>query len=402
MGVRRIFECLADNFGGPDEGKARGKSMALCAPHDPPFRAEHVGSFLRPPELLAAREDYRSGKLPLEKLRELEDHAIREVVAMQESAGLKSITDGEFRRESFFSAFYIEGLGNVEIDWSNRSQDWYFVDDQGNKVPVVVLKVGGPLKWKHPIHAADFNFLRAITRGMPKITVPSPTHVHLRSGREHISREAYPNLDGFWADIVEAYQNEFRSLYDNGCRYVQIDETTLPNLLDPMNQEHVRRRGDDWRHLMLDLYPRIINEAVSGRPAGMHVALHLCRGNNQGAWGAEGGYDPVAEVLFNRIDVDSYFLEYDSPRAGGFEPLRFVPKNKSVVLGLVSSKNAKLESKDLLKRRIGEASKFIALDQLAISPQCGFASTAPGNKVDVKIQIAKLRLVVEVAREVWG
>jgi 5-methyltetrahydropteroyltriglutamate--homocysteine methyltransferase len=237
---------------------------------------------------------------------------------------------------------------------------------------------------------------------MPKITIPSPTIIHFRAGRENISKGAYPDIDLFWDDIVDAFHQELKALAAAGCRYVQIDETTLASLSDPRIREPLRKRGDDARTLLLDTYPTVINRALAGRPATLHLAMHICRGNNQSHWSAEGGYDLMADTLFNKIDVDSYFLEYDTPRAGSFEPLRLVPKNKTVVLGLVSSKFPELESKDSLKRRIDEAAKFIALDQLSISPQCGFASTAPGNKISAAVQRAKLELVVEVAREVWG
>jgi 5-methyltetrahydropteroyltriglutamate--homocysteine methyltransferase len=234
------------------------------------------------------------------------------------------------------------------------------------------------------------------------MTIPSPTILHLRAGREHISREAYPDLDLFWADVVDAFRNELAALYEAGCRYVQIDETTLASLSDTSSWTYLERRGDDGRKLLLETYPEIMNAAFAGRPAGLHLAMHICRGNNQSHWSAEGGYDLVADTLFNKIAVDSYFLEYDTPRAGTFEPLRLVPKHKTVVLGLVSSKFPELEPAELLKMRIDEAAKYIDLDQLSISPQCGFASTAPGNKVTVEDEAAKIRLCVEVAREVWG
>ncbi len=343
------------------------------APHNPPFRADHVGSFLRPPHLLSARADHEAGKISAMHLRAIEDDAIRAVVKFQESLGLESITDGE-----------------------------YLVDRQGHRLPLIIPKVDTRLKWKAPIHAGEFKFLRSLTSRTPKMTIPSPTILHLRSGRENISREAYPDLDLFWADVVDAFHQELTALYEAGCRYVQIDETTLASLSDTASWAYLERRGDDGRKLLLETYPEIMNAAFAGRPAGLHLAMHVCRGNNQSHWSAEGGYDLVADTLFNKINVDSYFLEYDTPRAGTFEPLRLVPKHKTVVLGLVSSKFPELEPKELLKQRIDEAAKYIGLDQLSISPQCGFASTAPGNKVTVEDEAAKIRLCVEVAGEVWG
>ncbi len=375
--------------------------MASTAPHNPPFRADHVGSFLRPPELLKARAEHAAGKLSAERLRAIEDESIRGVVKLQESAGLQSITDGEYRRAVFYMGFYAP-LGDVSAEYDTSGQDWTFVDRTGHKLPLLIPAVNSRLKWKGPIHVADFNFVRGHTSRTPKITMPSPTILHLRAGREHISRDAYPDLDLFWEDIVEAFRKELNALGQAGCRYVQIDETTLASLLDTRSWDYLKQRGDDGRKMLLETYPSIMNAAFAGRSAGLHLAMHICRGNNQSHWTAEGGYDLVADTLFNKINVDSFFLEYDTPRAGSFEPLRFVPKHKTVVLGLVSSKFPELESKDLLQRRIDEAAEFIDLDQLSISPQCGFASTAPGNKIGVDQQMAKLRLVVEVAREVWG
>jgi len=371
------------------------------APHNPPFRADHVGSFLRPPQLLSARADREAGKISAADLRAIEDDAIRDVVRFQESLGLQSITDGEYRRAVFYMGFY-GGLGGVSATYDTSGQEFTFVDRQGHKLPLIIPTVEARLKWRTSIHAAEFKFLRSLTSRTPKMTIPSPTILHLRSGREHISREAYPDLDLFWADIVDAFRSELAALFEAGCRYVQIDETTLASLSDTSSWTYLERRGDDGRKLLLETYPEIMNAAFAGRPAGLHLAMHICRGNNQSHWSAEGGYDLVADTLFNKINVDSYFLEYDTPRAGTFEALRLVPKHKTVVLGLVTSKFPELELKELLKMRIDEAAKYIDLDQLAISPQCGFASTAPGNKVTVEDEAAKIRLCVEVAREVWG
>lgn len=371
------------------------------APHNPPFRADHVGSFLRPPRLLVARADRETGRISAEELRAIEDEAIAEVVRFQESLGLQSITDGEYRRAVFYTAFYA-GLGEISAVYDTSGQEWSFVDRQGHRLPLIIPTVTSRLRWTAPIHAGDFAFVRSLTSRVPKITIPSPTILHLRAGREHISREAYPDLDLFWEDIVDAFRKELTALHQAGCAYVQIDETTLASLSDTSSWKYLAARGDDGRRLLLETYPEIMNASFAGRPPGLHLAMHICRGNNQSHWSAEGGYDLVADTLFNRINVDSYFLEYDTPRAGSFEPLRLVPKNKTVVLGLVSSKFPELEPKEQLKMRIDEASKYIDLDQLAISPQCGFASTAPGNRVTVEDEAAKIRLCVDVAREVWG
>jgi len=377
--------------------------MASHSPHDPPFRADHVGSLLRPAGLLKARADRAAGKISAEDLRAVEDSSIREVVAFQESVGLQSITDGEYRREIFYSDFYFRGLGGGTVAYDPSSIDEiYFIDREGHKLPLLVPRVRSRMRWRGPIHVDDFNFLRAATSRTPKITIPSPTIIHFRAGRENISKDAYPDIDLFWDDIVDAFRKELKVLADAGCRYLQIDETTLASLSDPRMREPMRKRGDDARTLLLETYPTVMNRAFAGRPSTLHLAMHICRGNNQSHWSAEGGYDQIADTLFNKIDVDSYFLEYDTPRAGTFEPLRLVPKNKTVVLGLVSSKFPELESSESLKRRIDEAARFIALEQLSISPQCGFASTAPGNRISGADQRAKLERVVAVAKDVWG
>jgi len=373
--------------------------MPTVAPHDPPFRADQVGSLLRPPELKKARQDRAAGKITAQELQGVEDAAIRRVVAQQEQAGLQAITDGEFRREDFYTDFYVRGLGGVEVRMESSAA--YFVDHEGRKIPVPWAQVVSRMRWRAPIYADHFRFLRSITKRTPKVTVPSPIILHFTSGSAAIPKSAYPDMGLFWADIVDAYQKEMKSLYDAGCRYLQVDDPPMATLCNEKFQNMVKARGDDPRYLLNDLYPDIINRAFANRPPALHLAMHLCRGNNQSGWFTEGGYDAIAEVLFNKINVDSYFLEYETARAGTFEPLRFVPKHKTVVLGLVSSKLPSLESKDLLKRRIGEASKYIDLDQLSLSPQCGFASSTEGNRMTEEQQMAKLRLVVEVANEVW-
>jgi methionine synthase II (cobalamin-independent) len=374
--------------------------MKSAAPHNPPFRADHVGSLLRPAELKTARQSRAEGKITAAELRQLEDAAIRRVVRLQEETGLQSITDGEFRREDFYTDFFARGLGGVTV--RSESTAAYFVDHEGRKIPVPWAQVTARLQWKTPVYADHFKFLRSVTHRTPKVTIPSPIILHFTSGSAAICESAYSDIELFWSDIVDAYQKETKALYDAGCRYLQVDDPPMATLCNETFQNMVRTRGDDPAYLLNDLYPKIINRAFEGRPSSLHLAMHLCRGNNQSGWFTEGGYDPIAEVLFNNVNVDSYFLEYETERAGTFEPLRFVPKNKTVVLGLVSSKLPQLESKDTLKRRIDEAAKYIDLDQLSISPQCGFASSTEGNRLTEEDQFAKLRLVCEVANEVWG
>jgi 5-methyltetrahydropteroyltriglutamate--homocysteine methyltransferase len=374
--------------------------MTATAPHNPPFHADHVGSLLRTPALKKARQDRAAGRISPQQLESLEDTAIRKVVAQQEQVGLQSITDGELRREDFYTDFYVRGLGGVEVRMESTAA--YFVDHEGRKIPVPWAQVVSRMQWREPIYADHFRFLQSTTKRTPKVTVPAPTILHFTSGSAALRKSAYPDLDLFWADIIDAYQKEMSSLYDAGCRYLQMDDPPMATLCNEKFQNMVQARGDDPRYLLNDLYPEMIKRAFANRPTSLHLAMHLCRGNNQSGWFTEGGYDSIADVLFNKINVDSYFLEYETPRAGTFEPLRLVPKHKTVVLGLVSSKLPQLESKDLLKRRIDEASKYIDLDQLALSPQCGFASSTEGNRLTEEEQMAKLRLVVEVANEVWG
>jgi 5-methyltetrahydropteroyltriglutamate--homocysteine methyltransferase len=374
--------------------------MTVSAPHNPPFRADHVGSLLRPSELKQLRRQHAAGQVPAEDLRTAEDAAIRRVIAQQEQVGLQSTTDGEFRREDFYTDFFVRGLGGVEV--RQEATVAYFVDHEGRKIPVPWTQVVSRLRWRKPIYAEHFRFLNSITKRTPKVTVPSPIILHFTCGEAAIRKAAYPEMDLFWTDITDAYQTEMRSLYEAGCRYLQVDDPPMATLCNEKFQAMMKNRGDDPEYALNELYPEIINRAFANRPSSLHLAMHLCRGNNQSGWFGEGGYDPIAEVLFNKINVDSYFLEYETARAGSFEPLRFVPKNKTVVLGLVSSKLPQLESKDMLKRRIEEAAKYIDIDQLALSPQCGFASSTEGNRLSEEEQFAKLRLVVEVANEVWG
>jgi len=363
----------------------------------PPFRADHVGSLLRPQELLAARERRDAGTLSSEALRRIEDEAIRGVVALQESVGLESITDGEFRRFIFHIDF-LSRLGGIE-ERGGIATKFHTRDGEVDYAPPRLV-VTGRLRHSEGIQRRDFEFLSSVTSRTPKVSIPSPTMVHFRGGRQGIDAEAYPDLEEFFADLARCYREELADLYDAGCRYLQIDDTNLAYLCDPVQREGARRRGDDPDELPRT-YARLINAAIE-RPADMTVCVHLCRGNFRSAWIAEGSYEAVAEVLFNDVAVNGFFLEYDDERSGDFAPLRFVPKDKVVVLGLVTSKVGRLESRDDLKRRIDEAARYIDVDQLCLSPQCGFASSALGNELTADDQRAKLRLVVETAREVWG
>ncbi len=364
----------------------------------PPFRADHVGSFLRPQTLLEARDRRKKGEIEAADLRAVEDEAIRDVVRFQEELGLSGITDGEFRR-TYFHIDFLEQLAGVETK-GGISVAFHSAAGNVDFAPPV-MHVTGPVRHIKPIQVADFRFLQSVTRGTPKVTIPSPTMLHFRGGREAISREAYPDMEHFFADVAAAYRAEIRALADAGCRYLQLDDTNLAYLCDEKMRQGARKRGDDPNELPRR-YAQLINAAIADRPADMAVCVHLCRGNFKSAWVAEGGYEPVAEVLFNDLDVDGYFLEYDDARSGDFAPLRFVPKGKSVVLGLVTTKLDALESSDALKRKIDEAAKRIPLDQLCLSPQCGFSSTVHGNAIHREAQAAKIRLVVDTAHEVWG
>jgi 5-methyltetrahydropteroyltriglutamate--homocysteine methyltransferase len=365
----------------------------------PPFRADHVGSFLRPAALLDARARHRAGAIDDAALRAAEDAAIREVVAMQEGLGLKGITDGEFRR-SFFHTDFLLQLEGVEEAGGTAV---HFHQHGGRQLEYAppIMTITGPVRHVADIQRRDFAFLAGITRQTPKVSIPSPTMLHFRGGREAIDRTAYPDLEAFYADLSAAYRAEIASLAAAGCRYLQLDDTNLAYLCDETQRSNARKRGLDPDALPR-LYARIINDAIRDRPADMTVCIHLCRGNFRSSWAAEGGYEPVAEVLFNELAVDGYFLEYDDPRSGDFAPLRHVPRGKTVVLGLVTTKLGELESRDAIRRRIDEAARFMPLEQMALSPQCGFSSTVHGNDIAVERQADKLRLVVEVATEVWG
>lgn len=365
----------------------------------PPFRADHVGSLIRPDALLAARAAAEKKEMPEAELRRIQQEAIREVVRMQEEIGLKVVTDGEFNRGSWQRDFLLR-FENVSLIPSKLTVRFHSSAGTREHAPPS-LQVTGKLRRPAGIFVDDFKFLKSLARGEPKVTMPSPTVMHFRGGREAIDEKAYPEVDAFYDDLARVYREEIGELAQAGCRYIQIDEVNLAYLCDPELRRQVTNIGEDPETLP-KTYAKLLNDTIAGRPKDMTVCMHLCRGNFAGAWIAEGGYEPVADLLFNAIDVDGYFLEYDSPRAGGFEPLRFLPKGKIAVLGLVTTKNGKLESKDDLKRRIDQASRFAPLEQLALSPQCGFESGIGGSALTLADEMAKLRLVVETAREVWG
>ena len=365
----------------------------------PPFRADHVGSFLRPRALIDARAAFKEGRIDAAALRAAEDEAIRGVVKFQEDLGLQGITDGEFRRTYFHTDFLLQ-LDGVEEAGGTQVK---FHSHGGKELEYAppVMKITGKVEHARDIQRADFEFLASCTSQTPKVTIPSPTMLHFRGGRDAIDATAYPDLDQFYTDLAAAYRAEIGSLADAGCRYLQLDDTNLAYLCDDTQRENARKRGMDPDELPR-LYARIINDSIRDKPADMTVCVHLCRGNFRSSWAAEGGYEPVAEVLFNELKVDGYFLEYDDPRSGDFAPLRHVPKGKTVVLGLVTTKLGELESAADVKGRIEEAAKFAPLDHLALSPQCGFSSTVHGNDIEVEQQAAKMRLVIQVANEVWG
>jgi len=365
----------------------------------PPFRADHVGSLLRPPELHAARDQKKRGEITAEQLRQVEDKAIRDVVKLQEDLGFQVTTDGEFRR-TFWHLDFLEQFANVTVVPPSIKASFHTHTGDIHFAPPGI-RVDGKLSRPHPIFVDHFKFLKSVTKVTPKLTIPAPSNMHFRGGRKAIDEKAYPDLGEFYADLGRVYSEEVKDLAAAGCRYLQIDEVNFAYLCDPKLREQVQNIGSDPKTLP-QTYAKLINDSIATRPADMTIAMHLCRGNFKSAWVAEGGYEPVADVLFNQVNVTGYFLEYDDPRSGDFAPLRFVPKGKVVILGLVTTKLPQLETKDELKRRIEEAAKYCPLDQLALSPQCGFSSTIEGNDVTLEDEKAKLRLVIDVAKEVWG
>jgi methionine synthase II (cobalamin-independent) len=366
----------------------------------PPFRADHVGSFLRPAPLMEARARHDEGALPADELRAIEDEHVAEVVRRQEAVGLSGITDGEFRR-LYFHVDFLEHLDGISVTYGDFFATFHKADgtEVGFKPPT--MHVDGPVRHSAPIQGADFDYLAAHTSRLPKVSIPAPSMLHFRGGRDAISREVYPDLEAFFDDLTGAYRAEIADLAGRGCRYLQMDDTNLAYLCDPAIRARTAERGDDPDELTR-LYVRLVNDAFRDRPADMTAAIHLCRGNFKSAWVSEGGYEPVAEILFNEMDVDAFFLEYDDERSGDFAPLRFMPEGKRVVLGLMSSKRAEVEDADDIKRRIDEAGAYVPLDQCALSHQCGFSSTAHGNELGDDDQWRKLARTVEVAGDVWG
>lgn len=374
--------------------------MAMAA-KIPPFKADVVGSLLRPPAIFAARAQREKGKITDMALRQIESAAIEEAVALQKSVGLEVCTDGEFHRRHWFLDFLekIDGVtvkGGLAVKFHNEQGDIEFSPPR--------FEVHGRMKRVRGLAVDDFKDLKGIAARhglMPKQPIPSPTILHFRGGRQAIDQKIYPDIDGFVADVIAVYREEIAALYDAGCRYLQIDETNLPFLCDPKLRDTVRAMGEDPDKLP-GFYAQLLNAILEGKPADLTVCMHMCRGNHESAWVAEGGYDRVAEIVFGEIKLDGYFLEYDSPRAGGFEPLRFLGPNKVAVLGLVTTKQPMLETKDEVKRRIEAAAKIVPLERLALSPQCGFASTIRGNALTVEDEKRKLALIVELARDIWG
>jgi 5-methyltetrahydropteroyltriglutamate--homocysteine methyltransferase len=363
----------------------------------PPFRADHVGSLLRPAPLKEAREKRARGKISADELTAIEDREIEGVIRKQEMIGLKSATDGEYRRISWNYDF-LENLDNVESYVGERKIKFAASGPQPRPILLRVIgKLGGYKP--HPM-VEHFKFLKAHAKETPKLTIPSPSSLHFRYGRDAVPEALYPSMNDFYRDLGETYRKAVCAFADAGCRYLQLDEVNLTYLCDPALRQQISDRGEDPAALP-GIYAEMINAAIADIPPDMTITMHLCRGNFRSSFVASGGYEPVAELLFNQINVHGYFMEYDTERAGGFEPLRFVPKGKTVVLGLVTSKSGRLESRDEIKRRIGEAAKFVDIEQLCLSPQCGFASTEEGNVLAEEEEWAKLRMIVEIADEVW-
>jgi 5-methyltetrahydropteroyltriglutamate--homocysteine methyltransferase len=373
-------------------------------PHDPssaPFRADHVGSFLRPPDLVRAREQHENGEISDEALREVEDREIAALVEKQEAVGLKGITDGEFRR-TFFHVDFLEHLDGVDVTYGDFFAK--FRKDDGTEVGFrpPTMHVSSPIRHREPIQGADYDFLASKVTQTPKVCIPAPSMLHFRGGREGISEEVYPDLDTFFDDLTAAYREEIADLAARGCRYLQMDDTNLAYLCDPAIRERTAARGDD-PDALTHLYCKLVNDSIAERPDDMVIGVHMCRGNFKSAWVASGGYEPVADIIFNEMNIDAFFLEYDDERSGDFSPLRFFPKgDKMVVLGLMSSKHADAEPREDVVRRIEEATAYVPLEQAALSHQCGFSSTAHGNTIEIDDQWKKLERLVEVTEEVWG
>ena len=369
------------------------------APFEPPFRAELIGSLVRTPEIRAARAAFEAGRLDALELRAVEDEEIRKVVALQEGLGYKVVTDGEQRRHSYYDSFTTHGITGLR-EGPDIGGDFAYHDESGDEIGQRVPRITGRVAWTGPTNVEDFKYTAACaTEATPKVTLPGPAYIHFRAGRANISADIYPNLDDFWSDLIAAYHAEIGALAEAGCRYVQIDETSIAKLGDPDIRDGLAARGDDWQDL-LETYTDAINALADGVPKGVALGMHLCRGNKSGHWQAAGGYDLVAEKLFRKLRIKFYFLEYDSERAGSFEPLAAVPDDKTVVIGAMTTKSGELEKAEALKARIVEASRYVSLDRLCISPQCGFSSNVDGV-MDLDQQHAKLVRLMEVARDIW-
>jgi 5-methyltetrahydropteroyltriglutamate--homocysteine methyltransferase len=366
----------------------------------PTFRAEHIGSLLRPPALLRARADFEARRIDADTLRQAEDDAIRDVVRLQEEVGLEVVTDGEYRRSTYADLLTDSDFSGIRVI-RTEDEGWRASATHGHRTAHRIPAVEARIESHGTKNATDFAFTKSLTGRTAKLTLPGPAYIHYRAGRANISREIYPDLDAFWSDVVSAYQGELRTLAGAGCTYVQIDETSLVKLGDPRAQELLAARGDDWRDL-LRIYIDVINRLLAGTPRGMTIAMHVCRSQDRN-WQANTSYEPIADALFNRCEIGSYLLEWDGPRAGSFEPLRHLPPGKRVVLGLISSRSTELERSEEIKRRIEEASRYAPLEQLALSPQCGFSTGAQAfDETSYDRQRRKLGIVVEVAREMWG
>jgi len=360
----------------------------------PPFRAEHIGSLLRPQSLLDQRARFARGEIRHDEMRQSEDAAILDAIRVQEGLGFRFVTDGEFRRRSYHSYFY-QQLGDLSIDAVPQNEA------TAGRGAQPTGSIRSRVRWSGPINVGDYQFLAANSTLLPKITIPGPCALHFRAGSAMVLATAYSDIDEFWDDIVEAFTKELHALHDAGCRYIQIDETAFAKFGDPEVQKQLAARGDDWSRL-IDIYIEVTNRLLRNAPDDLQIGMHLCRGNRGGHWHAEGSYEEVAERLFNNLNIRFFFLEYDSPRAGDFSPLRYMPKSKTAILGLVSTKGAALEDKDALIGKVEQATKYLPLDRLGISPQCGFASIDTGNPVTSEVQHAKLQRVVELANKVWG
>lgn len=364
----------------------------------PPFRADQVGSLLRPAHLIEARRQYRKRLIDAAALKRIEDDAIREIVAMQEAIGLHSITDGEFRRQSYIVDFFRGALGEGGL--SAEQGDFFHRNEKGERIPIEKLVVHNKLKWSGPIFAEHLKFLRSVTARTPKLTVPSPVVLHFLGGSDAILRDAYSSLELYWSDLIDVYRSELAALHGAGCTYLQVDETSLVKFGDPEIRAIVENRGDDWRKLV-ESYVDVINAVLSAAPNGMTVGIHVCRGNRRGFWQADAGYEFMSDQLFRRLKARFYFLEFDSPRAGPLDALQLMPDDKTVVLGLVTTKSPDLEARQMLRRRVQEAAAFVPMDRLCLSPQCGFSGNIGNTVMTADEQAAKLRLVVETARSLW-